>query len=58
MIINGDLSQIDLPNNQQSGLDDALNKLRDIKEIGYVSFSDEDIVRHNLVSKIVKAYKN
>jgi len=57
MVINGDLSQIDLPPHNKSGLDDALNKLRGIDDIGYVQFSDEDIVRHNLVSKIVQAYK-
>jgi phosphate starvation-inducible PhoH-like protein len=57
MVINGDLSQIDLPPHSKSGLDDALNKLREIDEIGYVQFNDEDIVRHSLVSKIVKAYK-
>jgi phosphate starvation-inducible PhoH-like protein len=58
MVINGDLSQIDLPPNAQSGLDDALNKLRDIDEIGHVHFSEDDIVRHSLVAKIVKAYRD
>lgn len=58
MVINGDLSQIDLPGNVQSGLDDALNKLRDIEEIGRITFSSEDIVRHGLVAKIVNAYKD
>jgi phosphate starvation-inducible PhoH-like protein len=58
MVINGDLSQIDLPTSAQSGLDDALNKLRGIEEIGHIHFSDDDIVRHSLVSKIVKAYKD
>lgn len=56
MAINGDLTQIDLPNNSQSGLDDALNRLRDIEEIGYIKFSEKDIVRHSLVAKIVRAY--
>ena len=58
MVINGDLSQIDLPGNVQSGLDDAINKLRDIEDIGYVQFSGSDIVRHSLVSKIVNAYQD
>lgn len=58
MVINGDLTQIDLMPNQQSGLDDALNKLRNLKDIGLVHFNEEDIVRHNLVAKIVKAYKD
>ncbi len=57
MAINGDLSQVDLPGNVQSGLDDALNKLRNIEEIGYTNFGDDDIVRHSLVTKIVKAYR-
>lgn len=56
MVINGDLSQIDLPSNTQSGLDHALNKLRNIEEIGHVKFTDKDIVRHALVTKIVQAY--
>jgi phosphate starvation-inducible PhoH-like protein len=58
MVINGDLSQVDLPNNVQSGLDDALNKLRGIDEIGHVHFHEDDIVRHSLVAKIVKAYRD
>jgi len=58
MAINGDLSQIDLPGNIQSGLDDALNKLKTLDEIGYVHFGDDDIVRHSLVARIVKAYKD
>ncbi|MDG4546713.1 MAG: PhoH family protein [Rickettsiales bacterium] len=57
MVVNGDLSQIDLPPHSKSGLDDALNKLRNIDEIGYVQFGEDDIVRHNLVAKIVHAYK-
>lgn len=56
MAVCGDLSQVDLPNNCQSGLDHALNKLRSIDEIGVVAFSDKDIVRHSLVTKIVQAY--
>lgn len=58
MAINGDLTQIDLPGNMQSGLDDAINKLKGLEEIGHVHFGEDDIVRHNLVSKIVKAYKD
>lgn len=56
MVINGDLSQVDLPSSVQSGFDDAINKLRDIKEIGNVQFEAADIVRHSLVAKIVNAY--
>ena len=56
MVINGDISQVDLPSNVQSGLIDALHKLDGIPEIGIVHLTDKDIVRHSLVSKIVVAY--
>ena len=56
MVINGDLSQTDLPRGVQSGLADALDILADVKEIGVVTFSERDVVRHGLVSRIVKAY--
>lgn len=56
MAITGDLTQVDLPGNVQSGLEDAVNKLQDITEISFVTFNNADIVRHSLVSKIVNAY--
>ncbi|MBP9752331.1 MAG: PhoH family protein [Proteobacteria bacterium] len=56
MVINGDLSQIDLPYNVPSGLLDAVHVLRKIKEIAFIEFGPEDVVRHNLVGKIVEAY--
>ncbi|MCQ2914568.1 MAG: PhoH family protein [Alphaproteobacteria bacterium] len=56
MIINGDLSQTDLPKGVQSGLSDALDVLRNVKSIGVVRFTEKDVVRHGLVSQIVKAY--
>lgn len=56
MAITGDLTQIDLPGNIQSGLEDAVNKLSGIDEISFVKFDKADIVRHSLVSKIVNAY--
>lgn len=55
-IITGDLSQIDLPRNQKSGLITALNLLRNIDGIGRVNLSAEDVVRHRLVKQIIKAY--
>lgn len=58
MVINGDLSQIDLPRNDTSGLADALSRLHSIDDIGKVYFDDTDVVRHELVSKIVKAYSS
>jgi phosphate starvation-inducible PhoH-like protein len=57
MIVTGDATQIDLPENQQSGLIDALSKLRGIKGIGVVELERGDIVRHRLVQNIVNAYE-
>ncbi len=56
MVINGDVTQVDLPSNVQSGLQDALNKLSHVEEIGIVHLTDKDVVRHPLVSTIIKAY--
>lgn len=56
MVINGDLSQTDLPRGVQSGMSDALDVLRNVKDIGIVRFTEKDVVRHGLVSAIVKAY--
>ena len=55
-IITGDLSQVDLPRNQQSGLRRAVNLLGPIKGIGVVRLSADDVVRHRLVKSIIKAY--
>jgi phosphate starvation-inducible PhoH-like protein len=57
MIVTGDTSQVDLPPNQKSGLDDALEKLRGIKGIASVVLERGDIVRHRLVQNIVNAYE-
>lgn len=56
MVINGDISQIDLPSNVESGLLDAMRTLKPVKEIKFIEFGDEDVVRHTLVGKIVHAY--
>lgn len=56
MIITGDVTQIDLPRGQKSGLIDAMNILKDIEDISFVNLSGKDIVRHKLVTKIVNAY--
>lgn len=56
MIINGDLSQTDLPRGVTSGLVDAVRILKNIDDIGFVEFTDKDVVRNSLVSKIVSAY--
>lgn len=57
MIVTGDLTQVDLPPSQKSGLRDALEKLSDIRELSVVHFTQKDIVRHPLVQKIVDAYE-
>ena len=56
MIVTGDLTQIDLPASQKSGLKDAIERLRDIRGIAMVEFTHKDIVRHHLVQHIVAAY--
>lgn len=56
MIVTGDLTQIDLPASQKSGLRDAIERLRDIRGIAIVEFNQKDIVRHPLVKHIVSAY--
>ncbi len=55
-IVTGDITQIDLPKKQQSGLHTALRILNDIKGIDIVYLSGEDVVRHKLVKQILKAY--
>ena len=56
MIVTGDLTQVDLPKGQKSGLRDAIETLDGIEGISIVNFSDKDIVRHRLVTKIVNAF--
>ena len=56
MVITGDLSQIDLPMPAKSGLIEALNITKKIEDISQVTFSEKDVVRHPLVSEIVKSY--
>ena len=57
LVINGDPSQIDLPNKNQSGLTESQKILKDIKEISIINFDQNDVVRHPLVTKIVEAYQ-
>lgn len=56
MIITGDMTQIDLPKGQKSGLKEALNILEDVEGISIVNLTQKDIVRHKLVTRIVNAY--
>ncbi len=57
LVVNGDPSQIDLPNKSHSGLIESQNILKEIKEISIINFDHNDVIRHPLVSKIVEAYK-
>lgn len=56
MIVTGDISQIDLPVRQSSGLREAVRILKDVKGIGFVELNEKDVVRHRLVRDIVDAY--
>ena len=57
MIVNGDISQIDLPRKVKSGLIDAQEKLKNIHQIDFVHFSAKDVVRHPVVAQIIRAYE-
>lgn len=57
MIVTGDITQIDLPISQKSGLIDALSVLKEVKGIARIDFDTSDIVRHKLVQRIVAAYE-
>jgi phosphate starvation-inducible PhoH-like protein len=56
-VITGDITQIDLPKNQPSGLPQAIEVLKDVKGIDFIFLSEKDVVRHKLVTDIVNAYK-
>ena len=58
MVITGDLTQVDLPHNQGSGLTQAIEILKDVKGISFITLDKKDIVRHKLVTRIVNAYEN
>ena len=57
MVVNGDITQIDLPAGRRSGLIDAVEVLKGVEGISFVQFDDKDVVRHPLVQRIVKAYE-
>ena len=58
MVVVGDITQIDLVSKNESGLLDAENKLSNIEDIGFIYMNDQDVVRHDLVRKIINAYDN
>ena len=57
MIVNGDITQIDLPSNSMSGLVQAKRILNGVKHIEFVQFNSEDVVRHPVVASIINAYE-
>jgi phosphate starvation-inducible PhoH-like protein len=57
VVITGDITQVDLPSGRRSGLIDIQGILEDIEEIRFVYFSEKDVVRHDLVQEIIKAYE-
>lgn len=57
MIVNGDMTQVDLPGRQRSGLSDAEHILKNIDQIKFINFSANDVVRHPVVAKIINAYE-
>ena len=57
MVVTGDVTQIDLPTGQRSGLVEAMDVLRGVEGISFVAFEERDVVRHALVQKIVRAYE-
>jgi phosphate starvation-inducible PhoH-like protein len=56
MVVTGDPSQTDLPNNQKSGLNDAVETLSEVEGVRFVRLTAQDVVRHDLVTRIVNAY--
>lgn len=58
MIVTGDMTQIDLPSSQTSGLVQAIKILKGVKGISFIELNKKDIVRHKLVTRIVEAYEN
>ena len=56
-VITGDITQIDLPDSQRSGLVEAIKVLKGIDDIKIIEFTEKDVVRHHLVQKIIKAYE-
>jgi phosphate starvation-inducible PhoH-like protein len=57
MVVNGDITQIDLPAGRRSGLVDAAEVLKGVEGISFVQFDERDVVRHPLVQRIVRAYE-
>ncbi|MFN3681973.1 MAG: PhoH family protein, partial [Nitrospira sp.] len=56
IVVTGDITQVDLPNDRVSGLIEVMEVLRDVEGIAFVHFNEKDVVRHRLVQQIIKAY--
>jgi phosphate starvation-inducible PhoH-like protein len=56
MVITGDPSQTDLPGGQRSGLNDAVDTLKNVDGVRFIRLTSQDVVRHDLVTRIVEAY--
>jgi phosphate starvation-inducible PhoH-like protein len=56
-VVTGDVTQVDLPSDRRSGLTEALEVLRGVEGIGFMHFTDADVVRHPLVQSIIRAYE-
>ena len=56
MVITGDITQIDLPTDKTSGLKEAVRVLKDVEGIGICELTNQDVVRHVMVQRIIKAY--
>jgi phosphate starvation-inducible PhoH-like protein len=57
VVVTGDVTQVDLPRNQQSGLRQVIDVLKDVDGISFTFFNAKDVVRHPLVQRIVQAYE-
>ncbi len=58
MVVNGDLTQVDLPKGKRSGLQSALQRLKNVTGLGFVHLQASDVVRHVLVQRILQAYEH
>lgn len=57
MVVTGDITQIDLPDGKKSGLREVMRILKDVEDIAICSFDQKDVVRHQLVQRIIQAYE-
>ena len=57
MVITGDITQVDLPGDKKSGLKEVIKVLKDIKGIEFINFTEKDVVRHDIIQRIIKAYE-